>query len=66
MQRASFDDLGWVKASSCNQGTCVEAAPFDSGMSVALRDSKNPGVVLTLSAQDWSGFLDGVARGDFG
>jgi hypothetical protein len=54
----------WRKSSRCGTSTCVEVANTDDG--VLLRDSKNPDQVpLRISMQDWTGFLDAVAAGDY-
>ena len=57
----------WRKSSYSggNGGNCVEVARNLPGI-VAVRDSKNvPGPELTLSAQVWSQFVQGIKRGEF-
>jgi hypothetical protein len=52
----------WRKSSYSggNGGNCVEVARNLPGM-VAVRDSKNPeGPALTLTQEEWRGFLVGV------
>ncbi|MFI1463192.1 DUF397 domain-containing protein [Nocardia carnea] len=53
----------WFKSSaSSGQGDCVEVAFLDAG-TVAVRDSKYPtGPALIFGAEDWVGFLTGLAR----
>jgi hypothetical protein len=56
--------LRWIKAStSASLGACVELAPYD-GM-IALRDSKNPGVLLRFTELEMFAFIDGAKRGEF-
>lgn len=54
--------LDWRKSSysSPNGGDCVEIA--GCAHTVHVRDSKNPGPTLTLTATAWDGFT-GWARG---
>ncbi|MEV4412944.1 DUF397 domain-containing protein [Catellatospora sp. NPDC049609] len=55
----------WRKSSRCESGHCLEVC-FEGG-SVLLRDSKDPdGPVLTISADEWRAFTDGVRRGELG
>ena len=55
----------WRKSSySSAQGNCVEVCT--DADTVAVRDSKNvPGPELTVSDQAWSGFVQGIKRGEF-
>ena len=57
----------WRKASaSAYNGSCVEFALLPAGM-VGLRDSKDPGgPVLAFTPDEWTAFLDGVGKGEFG
>ncbi|HEX3257447.1 MAG TPA: DUF397 domain-containing protein [Pseudonocardia sp.] len=57
-------NLKWVKASySAGCGACVELAPH-RGM-IALRDSKNPEVLLQFTRLELYAFIDGAKRGEF-
>src|SRR3954466_12492533 len=56
--------LVWIKAqASVTNGACVELA--DEGAMLALRDSKNPDVVLHYSRAEIAAFLDGAKKGEF-
>jgi hypothetical protein len=56
--------LRWIKASaSFGAGACVELAP--SRDMIALRDSKNPHVVLRFTKLEIIAFIDGARRGEF-
>ncbi|MFC7546713.1 DUF397 domain-containing protein [Plantactinospora sp. GCM10030261] len=54
----------WVKSSRCGPGAnCVEVRQHHSG--VLIRDSKDPaGPRITVGADAWRRFLDGVQAGD--
>ncbi|MFI0943200.1 DUF397 domain-containing protein [Streptomyces sp. NPDC021020] len=56
----------WIKSSySDNGGQCVEVAA--SSDVVAVRDSKNPtGPALSVPADAFTAFVEGVKRGEFG
>lgn len=57
-------EAAFVSSSACTSGTCVQAAPHDG--SVLLRDGKDPeGPVMTLSPEDWTGFLDEIKLGTY-
>jgi hypothetical protein len=50
--------MNWIKSSySAQQGECVEVAELPGG-SRAVRDSKDPGPVLTFTADAWRRFTD--------
>jgi Domain of unknown function (DUF397) len=56
--------LEWVKASmSASLGACVELALC--GDMIALRDSKDPDVLLHLTPLEITAFIDGAKRGEF-
>ena len=65
MQREGLADLRWVRSSTCNGGTCVEAAAVDQGATIALRDGKNPQTVMFVAPAEWGAFLDGITAGEF-
>lgn len=54
----------WRKSSrSAAQGQCVEAAALP-GLTVGIRDSKNPGAGhLTVTAGTWTALLTGIKAG---
>jgi len=57
-------ELKWIKASSSyGSGACIEVAP--DGDLIALRNSRNPGVVLHYTSDELAAFLDGAKRGEF-
>jgi Domain of unknown function (DUF397) len=60
----SIHPAGWLIASACHQGSCVQVARVDD--SVALRNSKDPdGPVLLYSSEEWRAFIDGTKVGEF-
>lgn len=56
----------WRKSSKCdNSGpNCVEVSADETTGTRYVRDSKDPSVVLAISAKDWSLFEDGIREGD--
>lgn len=57
----------WRKSSfsGTSGGQCVEVASNLPGL-IAVRDSKNPtGPVLTLTPEEWRGFIAGASAGEF-
>jgi predicted secreted Zn-dependent protease len=59
--------LHWFKSSYSNGsgGECVECAHTPTA--TLARDSKVPhGPVLTVSAEEWKTFIDGVSTGQLG
>ena len=57
-------ELRWIKARrSVAANACVELAV--DGDLIALRDSKDPDVVLRLTRSEMSAFLDGAKQGEF-
>lgn len=58
------DDLTWIKARrSVGTNACVELAV--AGDLVALRNSRNPRVVLLFTKAEIQAFLGGAVDGDF-
>ena len=57
------EGLRWRKAKQCAGSSCVEVAWADS--QVLLRDSKDPGVVLSFTVEEWEAFVGGVKEGEF-
>lgn len=54
----------WIKAErSVDQGACIELAAI--GHHIALRDSKNPDVLLHFTTLEMATFFDGVKNGEF-
>ncbi|MFI0943201.1 DUF397 domain-containing protein [Streptomyces sp. NPDC021020] len=63
------DTLRWFTSSySSNGGQCVEVATNTAASTgtVAVRDSKNPtGPALSVPADAFAAFVEGVKRGEF-
>lgn len=56
--------LQWIKASrSYGGGACFELAR--DGELIALRNSRDPNVVLRYTFDELAAFLDGAKRGEF-
>ena len=56
--------LQWIKASrSMPTGACIELAA--DGDLIALRNSRDPNVVLRYTHDELAAFLDGAKRGEF-
>lgn len=55
----------WIKSSySSGEGQCVEVAAMPG--TIAARDSKSPeGPALVVTPDGWTGFIRGVAAGEF-
>ena len=62
--RADSSQASWKKSSysGASGGNCVEVSGDLRGF-VAVRDSKNPSVVLSFSGEAWVGFLDRIRLG---
>lgn len=57
----------WRTSSRSQTSNCVEVAPLEAGVAVALRDSKDrSGPVLVFDRARWSDFLSGAKAGIFG
>jgi hypothetical protein len=64
MEPPEQSNLSWIKASrSQSLGACVELAPRHD--MIALRDSKNPDVLLHFTRLEIFAFIDGARRGEF-
>ncbi|MFF9204517.1 DUF397 domain-containing protein [Streptomyces sp. NPDC014986] len=60
---SGLSNAQWRKSSysGSNGGECVEVAPTCSSGAVPVRDSKTPsGPVITVGANAWQVFLDGL------
>ena len=58
------EELAWIKATqSVATGACIELAA--DGSLVALRNSRQPDVVLHFTREEINAFVDGAARGEF-
>lgn len=56
--------LKWIKASrSVSANACIELAL--DGDAIALRNSRDPDVVLRYTHAELAAFLDGAKRGEF-
>ncbi|GAA0494921.1 hypothetical protein Ade02nite_19490 [Paractinoplanes deccanensis] len=57
-------ELTWTRSGRCAASNCVEIA--DTGTTVLLRDSKNPGQAPSaFSYDEWREFAAAVKRGEF-
>lgn len=57
--------LTWIKSSmSFSNGNCVELASLPDG-GVAVRNSRDPKVMLRYTRAEWEAFMDGVNKGEF-
>lgn len=57
-------ELNWFKArQSIASGACVELAT--DGELVALRNSRDPEIVLRFTKSELGAFVDGAIRGEF-
>jgi hypothetical protein len=67
-RKSSFCDTGscveWQRSSRCDAGNCVEVHVPVPG-NVLVQDSKNPGVILTFTDEEWRDFVAGVKAGEF-
>ena len=55
----------WIKAtkSGANGGQCVEMARENN--MIEVRDSKDPGLVLRFTRDEFDAWLDGAKKGEF-
>jgi hypothetical protein len=58
--------MKWQKSSLCraDEPMCAEVYGLESEF-VAIRDSKRPNTVVTVTREEWQTFIDGVKRGEF-
>ena len=55
----------WRRSSDCTSGTCVEVAEAEDR--ILVRDSKDPSAApLEFTRTEWTAFVAGVKRGEFG
>jgi len=59
----SKSHVKWRRSTRCGSAACVEVAMADGRYLV--RDSKNPQVELSFSADEWAAFTEGIHAGDF-
>ena len=60
----SAEHAQWQRSSYCGTGSCVEIAKVDD--TYLVRDAKDPdGVVLFLSAAEWTAFTSALKAGEF-
>ena len=57
------DELMWHMGRPCDHGACVEIAV--AGEEVLVRSSVNPGLLLSLSRDEWREFLASAKEGWF-
>jgi Domain of unknown function (DUF397) len=63
---AELIDAVWRKSSFSGQHQCVEVASLGTG-ETAVRHSRQPaGPALVFTPEEWSAFLQGAVRGEFG
>ncbi len=55
--------VAWRTSSFCQTGECVEVGTLD-GM-ILVRDSKDPGPVLSYSAAEFRAFALGIRAGEY-
>lgn len=57
-------DLHWVRATDDPDAECIEIA-FGEGSLVHLRQSDDPGTVVTTTRAKWDAFVLGVRNDEF-
>jgi hypothetical protein len=57
------DELMWHTGRSCDHGGCVEVAVANG--EVLVRSSVNPGLLISLSRDEWQEFLASAKEGWF-
>lgn len=61
-EKGKAGHLAWRKSSICGSSDdCAEVACIDG--TIAVRDSKSPGMVLRISPSDWKNFLKAIKSG---
>lgn len=59
------DGLLWAKSTFSNpSGNCIEFAPLGGGL-VAIRNSRQPGDVITMNAGEHDALVEGMKAGEF-
>jgi hypothetical protein len=53
----------WRKASSCQNGECVEVAECEDA--IVIRSSRSPADVVRLTVAEWRVFELGMRKGEF-
>lgn len=59
-----MDSVVWQRPSKCGTSQCVEVA-FVDGDTIQVRNSADPGVVLTYTRAEWDAFVAGAKNGEF-
>jgi hypothetical protein len=57
------DSLSWHRGRPCDHGTCVEVAVADE--EVLVRSSLSPGLLISLTRDEWREFLASAKEGWF-
>jgi len=57
-------EIDWKRVSSREDAACVELARC--GDLMLMRNSSNPGVILSFTREEWRAFALGVKAGEFG
>lgn len=52
----------WRRSSRCADATCVEVDSSGAGV-VSVRNSADPDVTLSLTAEQWQSFVDALKAG---
>jgi len=62
-RRRETQPVVWHGPRACATGECVEFATLADG--VAVRNSRQPELVLTFTRAEWREFLNGARAGDY-
>jgi len=58
--------MNWIRSSFCkaDQPMCVEVARCHAG-EIHLRSTRDPGLYLHLTNDEWAAFIEGAKQGEF-
>lgn len=59
------DELNFERSSFCANSCCLEVALVPRTGKVYVRNSRNPGTLMTFSAEEWRAFLAGAKGNEF-
>lgn len=59
------DELSFERSSYCASSCCLEVALALQANTVYVRNSQNPGIQITFSAEEWRAFLAGAKSNEF-
>lgn len=59
------DELSFERSSYCANSCCLEVARVSGTGKIYVRNSRNPGMQVGFSADEWRAFLAGAKNNEF-